>query len=353
MSHRPEGERVKVRNRRTILVVGVLVVLLAVASVAVVVVLQQLTGDSADYSGAGTGSVVIEVESGDSSSAIAATLFDADVVASEGAFIAAALSDSRALGIQPGFYELRREMSGAQALQLLLDPASRVETTIAVPEGLRLDQTVDRLVEASGLPREDFETLLKRPGSLGLPAYADGPEGYLFPATYTFDPDVSARQILRTMVQRFGTAAADLDLEQRAGDQGLDPADVVTIASLVQAEVAERDFGKASRVVANRLSAGMPLQFDSTVNYALDSDDLTLEFDQLEVDHPYNTYENVGLPPGPINSPGEAALEAALAPPAGDWLYFVAVAPGSDATRFTASYEEFLQFKDEFYDEVP
>jgi UPF0755 protein len=97
----------------------------------------------------------------------------------------------------------------------------------------------------------------------------------------------------------------------------------------------------------------MTLGFDSTINYALGSDDLTLIDDQLEVDSPYNTYVNTGLPPGPINSPGEAAMQAAINPPDGDWLYFVAAAPGSDKTRFTASYEEFLVFKDEFYDQVP
>ena len=134
---------------------------------------------------------------------------------------------------------------------------------------------------------------------------------------------------------------------------GYTPREALTVASLVQAEVAVRDFGKASRVVRNRLDQGMTLGFDSTINYALGSDDLTLLDEQLQVDSPYNTYVNAGLPPGPINSPGEAAMEAAINAPDGDWLYFVAAAPGSDKTRFTASYEEFLVFKDEFYAQVP
>lgn len=121
----------------------------------------------------------------------------------------------------------------------------------------------------------------------------------------------------------------------------------------MQAEVAVRDFGKASRVIRNRLDQGMTLGFDSTINYALGTDDLTLADEQLHVASPYNTYVNPGLPPGPINSPGEDAMRAAVNPPEGTWLYFVAAAPGSDKTRFTDSYQEFLTFKDEFYNQVP
>ena len=346
--------RVRVRRRRVALVLLLVVAVAAVASWAAIVVLQRFTGGAADYPGPGTGQVVIEIVAGDTSSDIAQTLVAEDVVASPQAFVSAALNDDRALGIQPGFYELRRQMSGEQALELLLDPASRVETSVTVPEGLRLGQTVDELVGQTDIPRSDFESILADPRVLRLPLYAEGSaEGFLFPATYTFDPGASAKDMLKAMVDRYHLAESDLNLRQRSAQEGLTPREALTVASLVQAEVAERDFGKAARVVFNRLAAGMPMQFDSTVNYALGSDDLTLDNDQLGVDSPYNTYVNAGLPPGPINSPGEAAIEAALDPPAGDWLYFVAVAPDSDATRFTADYDEFLQLKDEFYAQVP
>jgi UPF0755 protein len=311
-------------------------------------------GLGADYPGPGSGQVVIEVAPGDSSSAIGATLADADVVASAAAFVDAAASDDRALGISPGSYSMLEQMSGQGALERLLDPAARVQTEVAIPEGLRLTDTVQRLAEASGLPESDFVRALQDPRRLGLPDYAQGSaEGFLFPATYTFDPDTSAVEMLTAMVDRFKQAAADVGLVDGAAAAGYSPREALTVASLVQAEVAERDFGKASRVVANRLNLGMTLGFDSTINYALGSDDLTLENDQLAVDSPYNTYVNAGLPPGPINSPGEAAMAAAIAPPQGDWLYFVAVSPESDKTQFTADYQEFLQYKDEFYNQVP
>lgn len=348
----PKGDHRR-RRAHPALVVVVLLALL-VGGAAVGIRLLGTIGPADDYPGPGAGEVIIEVESGDSSSAIGVTLAEADVVASTEAFVDAARADDRALGIQPGFFAMSKQMSAQGALERLLDPSARVETEVVIPEGLRLEETVDRLAEASGRPRRDFVQALQNPRSLGVPAYAQGSaEGFLFPATYTFDPDTSARQMLEAMVQRYRQAADEVGFVEGAAAAGYTPHEALTVASLVQAEVAVRDFGKASRVIANRLDLGMALGFDSTINYALGIDDLTLLNDQLEVDSPYNTYVNVGLPPGPINSPGQAAMEAAIAPPEGDWLYFVAVAPGSDETQFTADYQEFLQFKDEFYANVP
>ena len=342
------------RTGRTVVVVLLLLALVAVAAGAGVWAFGRLFDGPPDYPGPGSGEVVVEVVAGDSAAAIGSALESADVVKSQAAFVAAAQADDRSLGIQPGFYRMRLKMSGTGALDLLLDPASRVETQVVVPEGLRVDQVVDRLVAATELPRRDFITVLNNPASLRLPPYAEGSaEGYLFPATYTFAPHTSAKEMLRAMVDRFREAARAVHLVAGAKAAGHTPHDIVTIASLVQAEVSEADFGKAARVVENRLAAGMPLQMDSTVNYVLHSSDLTLTTDQLTVDSPYNTYLYPGLPPGPVNSPGQAALEAALAPTPGDWLYFVALAPGSDVTRFTASYQQFLQYKDEFYSKVP
>jgi UPF0755 protein len=347
-SPRPRQGSREGRRSRAGLVVLVVLVTVAVGTVGLWVARRALS--PSDYRGSGSGSVNVEIIQGESATAIGQTLTDADVVASTQAFVDAAVADPRSLGIQPGFYDMRLKMSAQAALDRLLDPAARIQVQVTVPEGLRVDQVVDRLVAASDLPRSDFERALRRPARLGLPAYAQGSaEGFLFPATYTFDPGTSALAMLQAMVDRFDQAAQDVDLVRRALAVNLTPRQAVTVASLVQAEVAERDFGKAARVVYNRLNLGMPLQFDSTVNFALNSDDLTLTNDQLAVDSPYNTYVHPGLPPGPINSPGQAAIEAALAPADGNWVYFVARAPGSDQTRFTADYAQFLKWKDEFY----
>jgi UPF0755 protein len=100
-------------------------------------------------------------------------------------------------------------------------------------------------------------------------------------------------------------------------------------------------------VIENRLAAGMPLQLDATVNYALRADKTLITYRDLTVTSAYNTYRHTGLPPGPIDSPGLAAMRAAADPPPGDWLYFVTVNPATGETKFTASYAEFLRFKAE------
>ena len=173
----PDGVR---RRAHPGLVVAVLLALL-IGGAFVGTRLLGLVGAADDYPGPGTGEVVIEVEPGDSSSAIGATLADADVVASADAFVDAARADERAMGIQPGFFAMSEQMSAEGALERLLDPAARVQIEVAIPEGLRLDETVTRLARASELPRRDFVQALDTPRRLGLPAYAEGSaEGFLF-----------------------------------------------------------------------------------------------------------------------------------------------------------------------------
>lgn len=302
-----------------------------------------------DFEGAGSGSVEITVQRGDTLSEIARTLRDAGVVRSADAFLNAAETDPRASTIGPGRYLLRLQMSGTQALALMLDPAARETSRLVLPEGLRLQQSIDAAAEASGLPKRTFEAALEDPSTLGLPAWAkDRPEGFLFPATYDLVGDETAEALLQSFVRRFGQASADLNLESRAARIGYSPYEVLIIASLIQAEGVPNDFAKVSRVIYNRLDADMPLQLDSTVSYALGIVDIQLNEDQLQTQSPYNTYENRGLPPTPINSPGEAAIEAALAPAKGKWLYFVTVNPDTKETKFTRNYDTFLKWKKEF-----
>ncbi len=332
---------------------AVIVVVLALG-VGGVVFLKDKVGGPADYSGGGGPAVTVQVHPGDTATVIGSTLHQAGVVASVAAFVQAAMHDQNSVNVQPGYYSLPTQISASDALTALLDPASRVQNTVTIPEGLRVDQIVDLLVAGTGVTKQQFDQVLAHPQSLRLPAYASGdPEGFLFPATYDFPPDATAVTILRTMVRRFDQAAADIRLVPRAVAVGLTPRQAVTVASIVQAEVTVADFGKAARVIYNRLNQGIKLQMDSTVNFALKSHDLTLTNEQIGIDSPYNTYKYAGLPPGPINSPGQAALEAALSPATGDWLYFIAVAPGSTQTRFTSSYSQFLQWKSEYYAQSP
>lgn len=331
------------RSRAAVLVAGAVVLVLLVSGF---LISRSLFGGSSDYPGPGEGSVAVEVPPGASLRAIGGVLAKADVVKTADAFVAAAEAEPRAQTIGPGRYAMREQMSGAGAVELMLDPASRIVNRIVIPEGSRLSAISAEVQKITGLPREQIDAALADP-ALGLPAYAPGPEGYLFPATYEAAKDAAALTVLQAMTTRFAQAAGALDLEARAEAIGRTPAQIVTIASLLEAEAKPEDFAKVSRVVYNRLAAGMPLQFDSTVNFVLNRSTIAVSIEDTKVDSPYNTYANKGLPPGPIGSPGEVALQAALAPEDGDWLYFVTVNPSTGETKFTSSYAEFLEFKKE------
>ena len=147
------------------------------------------------------------------------------------------------------------------------------------------------------------------------------------------------------MIKRFNKEAASINLESAAAAQGLTPLQVVTMASILEVETPPAVYGKGARVLYNRLDRNMRLQLDSTVNYALGTQDLQLTADQLNVDSPYNTYKHKGLPPGPINSPGDAALQGALNPAKGQWLYFLTTDPATQTTEFANTYDEFLALK--------
>ncbi len=150
--------------------------------------------------------------------------------------------------------------------------------------------------------------------------------------------------MLRQLVARFRTAADEVGLESGQ----LSPYETVVVASIIEGEARRPgDFPKVARVIYNRLERGMRLEMDSTVNYALNADKEIVTYEDLGVDSPYNTYRHDGLPPTPINSPGERALRAAIRPADGDWLYFVTVRTETGETKFADDYDEFLRYKQE------
>ena len=304
---------------------------------------------SNDYVGDGTGIVQIEVKSGDTSADIAKTLVAAGVVKSTTAFIQAAQDNTRSRDIQPGTYQLRLHMSAQSALALLLAPTSLIGGRITIPEGTKLSK-IKTIIEArTKIKAADLDRALANPAGLNLPAYANGKvEGFLFPATYTATASTTASSLLSQMVAKFNQTAAAIALEQNAQKLHLTPYDVVKVASLIEAEVKRpQDYTQVAEVIYNRLHRGMRLDLDSTVNYALGTSKQFLSQSDLKVESPYNTYLNTGLPPTPIDSPGKAALEAALNPAQGTMLYFVTMDPATGETRFTDSEKQFEQWRTE------
>ena len=327
---------------------GVLVVVIALIALAVPKAISMFSG-APDFPGPGTSSVRVEVKDGDTLARIGNTLKASGVVKSVDAFVAAANNNPNSAKISAGFYDLKLQMSAKGAVNSLLDPTVKVVDRVVIPEGKRAAWIYATLAKASGLPVTDFETAAANATQLGLPGYANGNvEGFLFPATYELAPGATAVEILKMMIAKFNAESTSLNLEARAKSMGRTPYDILSIASLLQVEGHPRDFSKVARVVYNRLAAPMRLQFDSTVNYGLGRTDVILTTDILNKDTTYNMYLHDGLPPTPIDNPGAAAIEAALNPAAGDWLYFITTDLKTQETKFTKSYAEFLRFKDEF-----
>ncbi|MBD0696022.1 endolytic transglycosylase MltG [Streptomyces sp. CBMA123] len=300
---------------------------------------QRKPSAAADYTGQGNGSVQVSVPEGAGLSQIASALVRNGVVASSLAFTRAAKGSAAAAGrIQPGTYTLKQKMSAAAALSILIDPANANGLTI--PEGWRGYQIYAAIDKKLNLPEGTTQKAAKEQSAeLGLPDFANGsPEGYLFPATYAVTDGTTALELLKQMVDRAGKEFSRDDANVVAQNLGQSLYGLVTVASMVQGEADNtEDMGKVARVIYNRLAKGMPLQLDSTINYALGRSTLNTTVTDTKLDSPYNTYLHPGLPPSPISNPGRQAIMAALDPTPGDWVYFVTVKPGD--TRFTDSFD--------------
>jgi UPF0755 protein len=312
-----------------------------------------------DYPGPGTGSVEFTVNEGDTTAQIGRNLKADGVTKSVQAFIDAAAGEPDAAGIQVGAYELQKEMKAADALEVLIDPDNLIGfPTVTIPEGLRVTEIVSTLAQNTDFPEQAWNRALQQPDKIGLPDYAGGnAEGYLFPATYEIKPGMKPVRILKMMVDRWREAADAAGLEERAAELGKTPGELMIIASLIEAEGRGDDMPKISRVIYNRLDGpgdkggtNGTLGIDASIAYGLGlspgSTELTPE--QLAEDTPYNTRINAGLPPTPIEAPGDDAIAAAANPADGPWYYYVTVNLETGETKFYEDYDDFLVGRDEY-----
>lgn len=238
---------------------------------------------------------------------------------------------------------------GAAVLIPLLprDEAPETPRQLLIPEGWRAAQVYAAVDRELKLPAGSTKSAVATAG-LTLPPEAKGnPEGYLFPATYPVTSKSTPATVLAHMVRTAHQKLATKTVADGGKAHGMTSYQTATLASIIEAEADNpADMGKVARVVHNRLAKSMPLQMDSTINYALDRSTVDTKLSDTRIDHPFNTYERQGLPPTPIDSPGLRAMEAAVAPTPGDWLFFVTVKPGD--TRFSATYEEHQRHVAEF-----
>lgn len=322
------------------LVRRLVIVFAALALVAVVVfanrsqirdAFDQLAGS--DYTGGGNGTAVLQIEPGDDGAIVAQELVDLGVVKTFRTTYR--LIIERDVVFYPGSYNLKLQMSSSAALDAIADPKNRAANRVLIREGLRIEDVIAALAKATGISKSEFESASKDLAALGIPTTEVSAEGWLFPATYEFDQQMTANQILSKMVSR---TIVELD---RYGVKPSDRHDVLTLASIVEKEVRNTsDFYKASRVFTNRLETGMPLQSDATVSYGVKGSTFTTSKADRADDNGYNTYKYPGLPIGPIGAPGSLAIDAAVNPADGDWFYFVTVNLATGETVFTNTYAE-------------
>jgi UPF0755 protein len=282
---------------------------------------------------------MITIVEGDTGRSVSTTLFDSGVTKTEDVFYDYMIEEAIAVTFHPGVYQLQEKMTAADALDALRNEDNKLENTVSIPEGGTIESSLPAITEGIGIPAEELQAAI----DAGPAAYgATGPdlEGWLFPAVYTFDPGVTATEVIQRMVDRTRESL------EAAGVPAGDEQRILTIASIIQREGRVADFDKVSRVIQNRLDDGMLLQMDSTAQYGYGelhagvvstSDEAQLD------DNPWNTYVHEGLPIGPISNPGDAAINAAMHPADGPWMYFVTVNPQTGETVFSVTYEEHQQ----------
>lgn len=300
-----------------------------------------------DYIGAGVADVQVVVPKGSSVTQISRILQDADVVKSADTFRRYAQTrPDESARLQAGTYKMRTQISSMSAFERMLDPANIVRNLIQLKEGQRLTEQVASMAESTKLPQADFQAVLADPSKLGLPAYAQNrPEGFLFPDTYELPTEPTALSVLKMTIDQYNKVTEQMDFENKAkASPAADPYQAVIMASLLEREAnRQEDRLKVARVFYNRLAMGMPLQSDATVAYANNiTGRVWTSPEERRKDSPYNTYldKNAGkLPPGPVTSPSRAALDAALNPATGDWLYFVPINLDTGETEFNTTLE--------------
>ncbi|WP_137147587.1 endolytic transglycosylase MltG [Mycolicibacterium sp. CR10] len=378
LTRRDRINEARTKRRRRVAAVAALVMLVVVVVGAVFLgskMWHSLFGNSGgDYAGDGVSDVVIQVQDGDSTTAIGKTLQDHNVVATTKAFVDAAAGNAAISAIQPGFYKVRTEIPAASAVTRLADPANRVGKLV-IPEGRQLDDIQDvktnavtdgiftlisdaSCVDLDGDRRcvsaDDLRDTAgaAAPSELSVPEWATQPvdalgtdhrrlEGLIAPGSWNIDPSSAPKDILASLISSSAAQYESSGLLDTASALNMSPYEILTVASLVQREAKPQDFSKVARVIYNRLAENRTLEFDSTVNYPLDRIEVATTDGDRGEGTPWNTYVRPGLPATPICSPGQPALVAAEQPEPGDWLYFVTI-DLQGTTLFTREYEQHL-----------
>jgi UPF0755 protein len=293
----------------------------------------------------------IEVVKGDTLSSVAEKLEQAGIIESAFMFKVEARMGGYGTEIKTGEYTFARGEDGDKILQKLTAGEAVPTLAITIPEGLNLGQTAQEVAKQSNVPAAEFEEAARRTdygyGFLEDPAI-ETTEGFLFPKRYEFEEGTTAPLMVTRMLEQYLLETQTLDISGAKERLNLTEYELVTVASLIEKEASNpEERPLVASVIYNRIRQDMPLQIDATVQYALERPKEELSLADLKIDSPYNTYENTGLPPGPICSPGRQSLEAAINPAETDYLYYV-LKPNGEEHFFTSNYNEFLEMKQKY-----
>lgn len=296
-----------------------------------------------DYIGQTDQQVTVTIPEGATGTAIGDLLVEADVVKSRKAFLKAFSASDEADKIQAGSYKLFKQMSAESAVARLLDPAAQLRNQVTVPEGMWQSDIFALLSKRTKIPVAQFQAAAKNPKALGYPSYVTSTEGFLYPETYEIGQKPTATSILKLMAKQYNKVAAKDNLAETAKAMDRTPLEIMTVASILEAEAKEKDMPMVAGIIYNRLENGTPLGLDSTAHYQLKipmNKPLPSKFASIGTDSSYNTYANQGLPDGPISSPGTAAIKAALNPTESDYQYWLTVNFETGETKFAKTLDE-------------
>jgi UPF0755 protein len=359
--HRARQRRHRQRTVRSTLVAIVVMVLILAAVAVGVLIWRNKTAAPTDWAGTGSKVVVVRVQSGDGLVEIGQTLAGAGVVADAATFVHQASGNDKMKALQPGFYMVHQHSAAQVVVAELADPKNRVGQMRVIPGQTLADRTAvstsgkttiregiistitDACVPTNGqkqcFSKDDLWKVAQTASlsDLGVVGWAvDGVrkapdprkrlEGVILPGNYDIAPGSTAKQALFTVVSASASAWNTTGIAAAAKDQDVSAYQLATIASLIEGEGRPADMPKIARVIDNRLAIDMKLQLDATVNYGLNRAQIsTTNAERLDPANIYSTYAHAGLTPTPIGSPGPDALDAAVDPATGTWLYFVAV----------------------------
>jgi peptidoglycan lytic transglycosylase G len=296
------------------------------------------------------GPVKVVVVKGDTLSDVASKLDEAGVIQSALVFEAQARVEGYGMEIKTGHYTFEPGQRSEKILEKLTAGVAVPTIAVTIPEGLTLGETARTVAAGTDVSAVGFEGAA-RETDYGYAFLQDEgietTEGYLFPRRYDFEKGVTAAQVVDRLLGQYLLETESLDIASAKEQHGLTEHELVTVASLIEKESANAEERPViASVIYNRLRRDMPLQIDATIQYALERPKENLSLADLRIDSPYNTYENPGLPPGPICSPSRQALEAAIDPDQTQHLYYVLEANDREHF-FTDDYDAFLRAKEE------